>query len=329
MIVLILLAYPESEMPSFVKCLRSTIGAGSVAMLGLLTSLGLFTAPIAAATEKPVASMDKRLVLEKQQSLGFTGPLREGRYLRVDDFDMWVEISGEGPPLMLLNGGFGMTAMVEPVVTEFAKYFTVYSFDARGHGRSGFGKGPVTYAREAADAVALMDVLGLESAHIFGHSDGGCASLHLLFDYPHRIRTSTLSGTPYNQSVYNEIAKGFVKDFPKLLASGKPDPLGFTPMLIKMGMSESKIQRLGGKLDRAWSTTPNFTLEMLTTIDNPVLVVEAGADEFIAPKHFVEITQAIPNARAINLPEMTHNPSPYSAQLAKAAAELAGTYKKK
>ncbi|NIB45106.1 alpha/beta hydrolase [Pseudomaricurvus alkylphenolicus] len=302
--------------------LGSTFGIG----LWLLAGLGLSTVQVAAAAEQPVAAMAESQILEKQQSLGFTGPVREGRYLRVDDFDMWVEVSGEGPPLMVLNGGFGMTTMAESMVSEFAKYFTVYSFDARGHGRSGFGSGPVTYAREAADVVALMDVLGLETAHIFGHSDGGCASLHLLFDYPHRIRTSTLSGTPYHQSVYNEMAKGFVKDFPELLASGKPDPLGFTPMLLKMGMSEGKIQRLGGKLDRAWSTTPNFTLEMLTTIDNPVLVVEAGADEFIAPKHFVEITQAIPNARAINLPEMTHNPRPYVAQLAKAAAELAAAF---
>ena len=66
---------------------------------------------------------------DKQASLGFEGPVREGQYLRVDDFDMWVENSGDGPPLLMLNGGFGQTDM--PAATALAKaygeHFTVYA----------------------------------------------------------------------------------------------------------------------------------------------------------------------------------------------------------
>ncbi len=263
-----------------------------------------------------------------QVSHGFNGPVRDGRYLRVDDFDMWVEKSGEGPPLLLLNGGFGQTDFpaAAALAEAYARHFSVYAFDARGHGRSGFGSGPITYAREAADAVALMDALDLESAHIYGHSDGGCASLHLLFDYPHRIRTSTLSGTPYHQSVYNEMAKGFVKQFPKTLAAGEPDEMGFQDLLQGLGMSPGKIRRLGEGLSRCWSTTPNFTLEMLAEIDNPVLVVEAGADQFIEAKHFTDMTRAMPNATGLSLPEMTHDPAPYVDETVKATVALAQSY---
>jgi pimeloyl-ACP methyl ester carboxylesterase len=260
-----------------------------------------------------------------QASLGFDGPERVGQYLRVDDFDMWVEQTGEGPPLLVLNGGFGMTSAsrMDGLLAAFAGHFTVYAFDARGHGRSGFGNGPITYAREAADAVALMDALGFDDAHLFGHSDGGCASLHLLFDYPHRVRTSTLSGTPYHQAVYNEMARGFVKEFPKTLSRGEQDELGFLDMLRSLGMSTEKVVRLAKGLDRAWSTTPNFTLEMLTQIDRPVLVIEAGADEFIELEHFIAITAAIPDAEALRLPEMTHSPEPFVADIAQAVAAFA------
>ncbi|MCS5575385.1 MAG: alpha/beta hydrolase [Pseudomonadales bacterium] len=267
---------------------------------------------------------------DMQASLGFEGPVREGQYLRVDDFDMWVENSGDGPPLLMLNGGFGQTDM--PAATALAKaygeHFTVYAFDARGHGRSGFGAGPITYAREAADAVALLDVLGLEDAHIYGHSDGGCVSLHLLFDYPHRIRTSTLSGTPYHQDVYNEMAKGFVKEFPKTLAAGEQDEMGFQDMLQNLGMSPGKISRLGEGLSRGWSTTPTFRLEMLAEFKNPVLVIEAGADEFIDVKHFTEMTEAIPNATGLSLLEMTHDPAPFVEEAARASAVQAQAYEK-
>ena len=68
-----------------------------------------------------------------QVSHGFNGPVRDGRYLLVDDFDMWVEKSGEGPPLLLLNGGFGQTDFpaAAALAEAYARHFSVYAFDAR------------------------------------------------------------------------------------------------------------------------------------------------------------------------------------------------------
>ena len=268
-----------------------------------------------------MAKETRILEIKKQRVNGY--PEREGAVIRVDDFDMWLEVHGSGPPLLMLNGGFGMTAMVGELLSEYAKYFTVYAFDARGHGRSRFGRGPVTYAREAADAVALMDVLGLEDSHIFGHSDGGCASLHLLFDYPHRVRSSTLSGTPYGRDSYGEDAAQFVVNFPRLLARGEVDDIGMHERLTDQGMSPEQIQKLARGLERAWSTTPNFSLEMLATFSTPVLVVEAGEDEFLDLSVFTNMTENIPGARSIRLPEMTHSPSPFESQLSQASWALA------
>ena len=61
---------------------------------------------------------------------------------------------------------------------------------------------PITYGRMAFDAIGLLDYLGIHSAHVIGHSDGGCTTLHLLIDYSDRVRSATLIGTPFNTDNY-------------------------------------------------------------------------------------------------------------------------------
>jgi pimeloyl-ACP methyl ester carboxylesterase len=168
-----------------------------------------------------------------------------------------------------------------------------------------------------------MDHLGLKTAHFWGHSDGGCVLLHLLFDFPHRVRSATLSGTPHDRSAYPPVAAQLCAELPKTLARGEADAFGMRDRLLAEGMGAQKLQQLAAALDRAWSATPNVTVEMMRCIDRPVLVVEAGADPFIPLDAFERITQAIPGARALRLPEMTHDPRPTIAAVVAAAAELA------
>ena len=245
---------------------------------------------------------------------------RNGAFVRVDDFDMYYEVVGEGPPLLLLNGGFGMTATIDIALDAFSRHFRVVAIDARGHGKSGFGKGPVTYAREAADTVGFMDAMGFEAMHVFGHSDGGCAALHLLFDYPHRVLSATLSGTPYSRDSYDAAADAMTKELPRLIAEGKEDPMGLSKTLLGLGMPADKLQRLGAALERAWATTPNISLEMMGAIDRPVLVLEAHRDEYIALERMRDMTRAIPGARAHDLPETTHNFRPQAEEIGRAMA---------
>lgn len=243
--------------------------------------------------------------------------------IHVDDVDFHLEVQGEGPPLVLLNGGFGSTVLMRDVIDGLSEHFTVYAHDPRGHGQSSLGVGPVTYVREAVDATRLMDHLGLKTAHFWGHSDGGCVLLHLLFDYPHRVRSATLSGTPHDRSAYPPAAAKLCAELPKTLARGETDAYGMRARLLVEGMEAQKIRQLAAALDRAWSATPNVTVEMMRCIDRPVLVVEAGADPFIPLDAFERITQAIPGARAIRLPAMDHDPRPTIATVAAAAAAMA------
>lgn len=76
-----------------------------------------------------------------------------------------------------------------------APRYRVLAPDARGHGQSPRPPGPYTIADMAGDVVALMDDLGIESAHVVGLSMGGCMALQMAIAHPSRVRSLALVNT--------------------------------------------------------------------------------------------------------------------------------------
>ncbi len=109
-----------------------------------------------------------------------------------------VERSGAegGPPLLLIMGMSG-TALHwgEPFLEELRRDFDVIAFDHRGVGSSSRLEGEITTAEMAADAGALLDVLGLSCAHVLGISMGGMIAQELALARPELVRTLTLGCT--------------------------------------------------------------------------------------------------------------------------------------
>ncbi len=61
------------------------------------------------------------------------------------------------------------------------------------------------------------------------------------------------------------------------------------------------------KLGATWLTEPKFSVGELGTIKTPVLVVRAGADQYLPAFVFDQLAAAIPNSRIIDFPKATHN----------------------
>jgi pimeloyl-ACP methyl ester carboxylesterase len=81
-------------------------------------------------------------------------------------------------------------------VPYFARYARVVTFDPRGHARSDSPRGPQAYtpAEYAADALAVMDAVGVERASIVALSIAARAALVLAADHPERIDAVTFVG---------------------------------------------------------------------------------------------------------------------------------------
>ena len=144
-----------------------------------------------------------------------SGPRNHGKNLRQADFirphitsvpilapmpttsikgaEIHFDVAGSGPPLVLITGqGSGPEGRATLIEGLTARY-TVLTYDQRGTGRSE----PVPQGHPipelAADAVALMDHVGFESAHVVGHSTGTGMATVIAADHPARTQSLVLA----------------------------------------------------------------------------------------------------------------------------------------
>src|SRR5436305_4461991 len=94
--------------------------------------------------------------------------------VRVGANELHYERSGSGEPLLLIQGMSGThVSWGDPFLMPLRENFDVVAFDNRGIGLSAPIDGSFTIVEMAEDAAALLDELGLESAHVVGISMGG------------------------------------------------------------------------------------------------------------------------------------------------------------
>lgn len=115
---------------------------------------------------------------------------------RLPDTPMAYELRGSGVPIVLVAGtGYPGATWHPDLVERLARRHAVLTFDHRGTGDTPPGPGRYATRGFAADAVALMDGLGLEAAHVVGHSMGGRVAQWMALDHPGRVRSLVLAAT--------------------------------------------------------------------------------------------------------------------------------------
>jgi len=91
----------------------------------------------------------------------------------MDSIDCAYSIAGKGPPILLVHGVGGNRRIWGGVIERLSSAFTCISSDLRGHGDSPKSDHPFGLDDLVADLERLRGRLGLEQAHLFGHSLGG------------------------------------------------------------------------------------------------------------------------------------------------------------
>lgn len=97
-------------------------------------------------------------------------------------------IDGDGPPLILLNGGLMTIPSWEPLMPSLSSESTIVRCDFRGQLLSPGDSHP-SLDGHVADLVALLDRLGITEIDVFGTSFGGEVGLMLAAQHPHRVRS--------------------------------------------------------------------------------------------------------------------------------------------
>lgn len=131
-------------------------------------------------------------------SLGFTlclagGAAAQDSTAALDDVELRYELTGEGPPLVLIHGWTHDLRTWDLQVSALRRHFTVLRYDRRGWGQSG---GHPDVSRDPADLDRLMAELGLDSAIVLGHSQGAHVALRFALAHPERVTALGLYGSP-------------------------------------------------------------------------------------------------------------------------------------
>ena len=235
------------------------------------------------------------------------------------DIRLHYEVEGDGPPLLLIAGMMSDGASWGPIVPALAARFTVIRPDNRTTGQTVPPDAAAGLGVWAADAVGLLDHLGLDRAHVAGHSLGGMIALHLAATAPGRVdRLAMLASAPVflprNLALFRHLlalrAPGLPADlwlrglFPWLFhPHAYDDPARIDTMLAQslayphaqgaaaMARQLAALDAAAGALALPASLPPTLALLAADDALYPVVLARAALKQ-LGPLHIAEIAAA-------------------------------------
>ena len=113
-----------------------------------------------------------------------------------DGTSLYYEEAGSGTPVVFLHEYAGDYRTWEPQMRYFSRLHRCVTYSQRGYPPSDVPSDPERYGQDIlrADAIALMDALGIDKAHVVGHSMGAYTALHVGIKNPRRCISVTAAG---------------------------------------------------------------------------------------------------------------------------------------
>lgn len=221
------------------------------------------------------------------------------------------QILGSGSPLLLLNGiGLDVSAW-GPIADLLARERRLILVDARGTGRSGPAPEPSTTAGMAADALALLEHLGVGAVDVLGLSLGGLVAQELALLAPARVRSLVLAATAARLPGRTRRALDAWRRL--LLAGTDPDALRREQVAWVLGAAtleddaatEGILAALAGApppSPRGFSAQAGACLahdgrDRAARIDAPALVLGGSDDALVPPSATGALARLLPRAR--------------------------------
>jgi pimeloyl-ACP methyl ester carboxylesterase len=203
-----------------------------------------------------------------------------------------VDITGDGPDLVLLHGGAGGAADLAVLNELLSHGRRVIAPDQRAHGRSP-DLGELTYAAMAADTADLLDELGVHGADVVGWSDGGVIALHVARDRPELVgRVTSVSG---NVSWQPPAPAAMPSESFEWLRTAGPAEFPLPERRDELPGAADAWPGIVERFKTMWQADPGVSLADLATLTQPVLFVAADRN-LVRTEHTVAMFEATPDA---------------------------------
>ena len=228
---------------------------------------------------------------------------------------------GEGQPVIILHGIFGISDNWVTIGRRLAEKFEVFILDQRNHGQSPHSD-TFNYFSLAEDLFEFIEDHQLTNPILIGHSMGGKVAMNFALEHPHRIDRlivvdMSVRAYPARQQHMDILNAMLSINFDEI--SSRED----VEKIITDSVKSSKISQFIlknlyriGKSRLAWRLNVDAIynnienvfegIELPYTSDIPALFVKGGASDYILDEDYKMILKKFPNAQFTTINNASH-----------------------
>ncbi|MGD1096990.1 MAG: alpha/beta fold hydrolase, partial [Bryobacteraceae bacterium] len=190
-------------------------------------------------------------------------------------------------------------------------------FDNRGVGKSDVPPGPYTIAQMAADAAAVLDAGGVESAHIFGVSMGGMIAQEFAIAYPNRVRSLILGCTTCGRGGVSAALNVLQILIARATMTFDEASAAIGPYIYDASTPRTRIEEDLAIRRHTYPTSAGYmaqvagiqawsSLDRLAAIRMPTLIIHGESDQLVPPENARILASHIAGAHLVMLPKASH-----------------------
>ena len=251
--------------------------------------------------------------------------------VNVGDINMSFEVEGEGPPLVIVNGGGASVAQMKAIGANDQKIleagYKLIRFDNRGIPPSDAPSPPYTIDQMADDTIGLLEYLDLGPYNIMGRSMGGLITQNVALKRPDLVNSAILISGIGNQPVFaKNFSQAFLdlyenKDVPKSILKmlmlimyvpqhhwDNDDIVSSTLEILSgfISVSNESNQSVLGHSTAACNWMKEDHVSELTDLKVPVLAIANEFDIYFPPSFVQKAVSKIPKAEYVEIKGASH-----------------------
>lgn len=233
-----------------------------------------------------------------------------------------VQVSGTGPAILMWPSLLMEHTLWDAQVAHFSPRFTTIAVDPPGHGASTPLDRSFTFDECARALLQILDVLGVDRAHIMGNSWGAMIGATFCARYPERVRTGilmngTASPAPRRQRLEYRVLLALARVLggfrPPLTGAALSAFLGPTSIESRPAVVEKVLRTVRSNDIRSVAPAVRSVVvrrpdqrDLLARIRNPTLVIGGRQDATFPPAEVEDMARAIPGARLVFVEDGAH-----------------------